>query len=104
MGRVQARFKGFSEGQGFGFTAERHSVLIQANLPAGCCQFFYQDLHCAAPLVKDVSYKTSRKRLFAEFSIVDLNKIEIVTEVNSLTDGKRSPALGMYPGYFGRTL
>lgn len=46
MGRMQARFKRFSEGQGFGFTAERHSVLIQADLPAGCCQFFYQDLHC----------------------------------------------------------
>ena len=46
MGRVQARFKRFSEGQRFGFTAECHSVLIQTDLPGGYCHFLYQDLHC----------------------------------------------------------
>lgn len=46
MGRVQARFEGASEGQGFGFTAECHGVLVKANLPLGFCHFFYQDLHC----------------------------------------------------------
>jgi hypothetical protein len=42
---VQSRFKGIGEGAGFGFAAEGNGVLIQADLPLGLCQFFYQDLH-----------------------------------------------------------
>lgn len=46
MGRANSRFEGAGEGEGFGFTAECHGVLIQANLPLRLCHFFYQDLHC----------------------------------------------------------
>jgi hypothetical protein len=46
MRGLQARFKGAGEGASFGFATERHSMLVQADLPAGCCHFFYQDLHC----------------------------------------------------------
>jgi len=42
---VQSRFKGIGEGARFGFAAEGNGVLIQADLPLGLCQFFYQDLH-----------------------------------------------------------
>jgi hypothetical protein len=46
MRGVQARFKGSGEGTRFGFAAERHSMLVQADLPLGFSHFFYQDLHC----------------------------------------------------------
>ena len=46
MGCVQARFEGAGEGASFGFAAECHSMLVQADLPLGFCHFFYQDLHC----------------------------------------------------------
>jgi len=40
------RFKGAGESERFSFAAERDGVLVQADLPLGCCHFFYQDLHC----------------------------------------------------------
>lgn len=46
MGGVEPRFEGLREGAGFGFAAESHSMLVEADLPLGFSHFFYQDLHC----------------------------------------------------------
>ena len=40
------RFKSTGEGARFSFAAERDGVLVETDLPLGCCHFFYQDLHC----------------------------------------------------------
>ena len=42
---LNACFKGAHEISGFGFAAEGYRMLVQADLPLGFCQFFYQDLH-----------------------------------------------------------
>lgn len=46
MRGLQARFEDAGESPGLGFAAESDGVLVETDLPLGCCHFFYQDLHC----------------------------------------------------------